>query len=152
MLLLVADPARDVGSERAGSGVTLLGYLDLFELSPEGRGSRSQVVFLRSMAVQYPQLRVRLIDVSGRSESERRNRVHDWGLAELRVEALTTGDAPGWAGATPTTVLLDASGETLARWEGFVAAAELDLTIQAGASRTGPAASRVLWPEPRSSP
>ena len=145
-LLLAASPAPDARSERDVAGATLLGYLDLLEQDRGGRGSRSQVVFLRSMAVQHPRLLVRLIDVSSLSTTRRRNRVRDWGLAGLRVEPFSGADAPGYEGVTPTTVLLDGGGAMIARWEGFATAAELDLAIRARVSNAEPTQSRVASP------
>ena len=115
--------------------LTLFSFLDLEEASRPGeRGSRSQAVFLRSLATQQPGLRLLLVDVSRSSPRERRNRVADWHLDDLRVVPLSAlGDTErGWfSGRAPETLLVLAPDTLVRRWVGFASAAQLDLAVRA---------------------
>jgi hypothetical protein len=125
------------GPAVAGSQLELLAFLDLAEPALEGRGSRSQAVFLRSMATQHPRLRLVLVDVSGQDARERRNRVADWHLDGLGVTPLAELDGParGWfSGRAPETLLLRPPDTVLRRWVGFASAATLDLALREAAS------------------
>jgi hypothetical protein len=138
-LLVAACGPPAAGTPRAALGrPALIGYLDLSE--PPGRaglGSRSQSVFLRSMAAQHPRLLLRVVDVSRLAEAERRNRAHDWELAGGSLERLAGAAHPWFRGVVPTTVLLDERGQRIERWEGFVGAAELDRAIRSLAQPGG---------------
>jgi hypothetical protein len=124
------------------AGLVLLSFLDLTEESRPGeRGSRSQAVFLRSMATQHPRLRVLLVDVSGSPPSEQRNRIADWHLDGLSVVGLgVLGEVErGWfTGRPPETLLVREPDTVLRRWMGFASAAQLDLALRAAADRTAP--------------
>ena len=121
--------------------LTLFSFLDLGEASRRGeRGSRSQAVFLRSMATQHPSLRLLVVDVSGSSPRERRNRVADWHLDDLRVVPLSAlGDTErGWfSGRAPETLLVLPPDTLVQRWVGFASAAQLDLALREAASPRG---------------
>jgi hypothetical protein len=120
------------------SELTLLAFLDLAEpVSLEGRGSRSQAVFLRSMVAQHPRLRLVLVDVSGQDARERSNRAADWHLDGLGVVPLAALDesARAWfSGRAPETLLLRTPDRVLRRWTGFASAAQLDLALREAAS------------------
>ena len=109
---------------------TLLGYLDLGDREGRARSSRSQAVFLRSIAVQHPGLRVRTVDVSGLAPAARRDRALAWDLAGLRPEPLSPRLEPWFRGVVPTVVLFDREGGLVQRWEGFVPAAVLGPLIR----------------------
>jgi hypothetical protein len=131
------------GRSDARGALTLLAFLDLAEPPLAGRGSRSQVVFLRSMAVQHPQLRLLLVDVSGQDARRLRSRAADWHLDDLRVVRLAALDGETrarFSGRAPETLLLRAPATLVRRWAGFASAAQLDLALrEASAPRRDPA-------------
>lgn len=109
----------------APAQASLVAALDLSEpAGTPGRGSRAQAVFLKSMATQHPTLRLSIVDVSGVSGRERRNRAADWGLEAWPIRA-----DPGF-GPSPATTLL-VGGEVRHQWTGFIDAATLDQAIEA---------------------
>jgi len=134
---------------------TLLAYLDLADDGRMGRSSRSQAVFLRSMAVQHPDLRVRVVDVSNLDPEARRDRSFDWNLRDLDLEPLSPKLDAWFRGTLPTVVLFDREGALVRRWEGFASAAELGPAIHDSldtrkqsffADRIERAVSRALLP------
>ena len=129
------------------SELTLLAFLDLAEGPLEGRGSRSQAVFLRSMAAQHPRLRLLVVDVSGQGTPEQRNRAADWqldGLPLVPLAALDEGTRGWFSGRAPTTLLLRDHTTLLRRWDGFASAAQLDLALRKAAPpRRAPADHRA---------
>ncbi len=102
------------------SGLLLVSLVDL-----QDQASRSQSVFLRSMARQYAEsgLRVILVDVSGLSAGQRAEVATRWHLGEIPLLG-TNGSFP-----TPTTLLFNA-GHLLSRWDGLVLPFELAGQIQ----------------------
>lgn len=130
------------GRAHAPGALTLLAFLDLAEAPFAGRGSRSQTVFLRSMAAQHPQLRLLIVDVSGQDARRLRSRAADWHLDGLRVVPLAALDGDArvrFSGRAPETLLLRAPDTLVRRWAGFASAAQLDLALrEASAPRRAP--------------
>jgi hypothetical protein len=125
-----------VGPASSRGELVLLAFLDLGEVAGPGRGSRSQAVFLRSMAAQHPQLRLLLVDVSGQEAGLRRSRAADWHLDALPVLPLSSLEErarSSFSGVAPETMLLRA-GTLLRRWRGFASAAELDRALREAAA------------------
>jgi hypothetical protein len=94
-------------------------------INPKYDVSRSQVVFLRSMARQFAEsgLQVMLVDVSGLSDSELINLSQSWHLGDISLmgKSLNT--------TTPTTLLFN-DGILYSHWEGMVLPIDFALTLQ----------------------
>jgi hypothetical protein len=110
------------------------------EASADGDPSRAQIVFLRSMQTQHARFGLRVIVVdaaelagAGRpSRGELVNYTYDWNL-DPSIDVL--GDDGTYArhftvDHAPTTFLIGPDGIVHRRWDGFVPAAELDLSIR----------------------
>jgi len=129
-LLVLITLALQLRSDLPSVESTLLAYLDLADDRRSG-SSRSQIVFLRSMAAQHPGLRVRVIDVSNLDPESRRNRSFDWSLSDLDLEPMSPKLDAWFRGTLPTVVLFDQEGAMVRRWDGFASAAELGPAIRA---------------------
>ena len=98
----------------------LVGLVD-----PHDEASRSQVVFLRSMARQFANsgLRVVMVDVSGLVEAERANLSYDWHMDEIPLLAGPTDlEAP--------LTLLYVDGSPQYAWDGVALPYTLAVTLQ----------------------
>jgi hypothetical protein len=146
---LAGSPVRggEVSLERLRGHVVLLSFLNSRgEATPEGDPSRAQIVFLRSMQTQHARfgLRVIIVDAAelagaGRpSRNELVNYTYDWNLdpaiAVLRDDG--TRARRFAVENAPTTFLIGPDGVLHARWDGFVPAAQLDLSIRQLEGRT----------------
>jgi len=120
---LLAKLAVSLGSLyplAAETEALLVGLID-----PQDEVSRSQVVFLRSMARQFAGsgLRVILVDVSGLSGAERVNLAHNWHLGDIPLISNTAKIS------TPATYIFD-QGSLQSHWEGLALPSELALSLQ----------------------
>jgi hypothetical protein len=110
------------------------------EASADGDPSRAQIVFLRSMQTQHARFGLRVIVVdaaelagAGRpSRNDLVNYTYDWNLDPALA---VLGDDGAYARRfavddAPTTFLIGPDGIVQRRWDGFVPAAELDLSIR----------------------
>ena len=129
----------EVSLARLRGHVVLLSFLDLRADTTTNEPSRAQIVFLRSMHTQHTRfgLRVILVDTAKQSRSELINDSYDWNLG---TAIAVVGDDGTLArrfgvGQAPTTFLIGPNGVVRKRWDGFVAAAQLDFAIRALESR-----------------
>ncbi len=140
---LAGRPVRggEVSLEHLRSHVVLLSFLNSrAEATPEGDPSRAQIVFLRSMQTQHERFGLRVIVVdaaelagAGRpSQNDLVNFTYNWNLdpeiAVLRDDG-TLAQRFGVEQA-PTTFLIGPDSVVRERWDGFVPAARLDLSIR----------------------
>jgi hypothetical protein len=140
---LAGVPVRggEVSLERLRGHVVLVSFLNSrAEATPAGDPSRAQIVFLRSMQRQHERLGLRVIVVdaaelagAGRpSRNDLVNYTYDWNLdpviAVLRDDR-TLARRFGVKQA-PTTFLIGPDGVVRSRWDGFVLAAQLDLSLR----------------------
>ena len=105
------------------------------------RSSRSQVVFLRSIRVQYSidALAIMLVDAApstgdvSAGQLDLLNLTYDWDLDALPLLVDPGAEVQRLYGVTqtPTTVLIDTNGRMLQRWNGYAPVAQLDIAIQA---------------------
>jgi hypothetical protein len=113
----ILDSLKSLAKE---SEVLLVGLVN-----PKDDSSRSQVVFLRSMAVQFAEfgLSVILVDVSGLSDAELINLSHSWHLGDIPLlgKFLSTSQ--------PALYLFN-NGNLKSRWDGFALPSDLALTVQ----------------------
>ena len=116
---LIASLARD-HVDLIGTGTALISFVD-----PQDELSRSQSVFLRSMAEQYGDqgLQVLLVDVTNLTEAQRVEVANRWHLGALPFLGTTA------ALTTPVTLLLD-SGSLQAYWHGLALPSDLVQQIQ----------------------
>jgi hypothetical protein len=140
---LAGIPVRggEVSLERLRGHVVLVSFLNSrAEATPAGDPSRAQIVFLRSMQRQHERLGLRVIVVdaaelagAGRpSRNDLVNYTYDWNLdpviAVLRDDR-TLARRFGVKQA-PTTFLIGPDSVVRSRWDGFVPAAQLDLSLR----------------------
>jgi hypothetical protein len=131
----------EISLARLHGHVVLVSFLNSrAEASADGDPSRAQIVFLRSMQTQHARFGLRVIVVdaaelagAGRpSRGELVNYTYDWNL-DPSIDVL--GDDGTYArhftvDHAPTTFLIGPDGIVHRRWDGFVPAAELDLSIR----------------------
>jgi hypothetical protein len=149
---LAADAVRGgrVSLEGLRGHVALLSFLNSrADATTDGDPSRAQIVFLRSMQRQHERfgLRVVVVDASelaGAGRSSRNdlvNYTYDWHLDPAIAVVPDDGSFARRFGVedAPTTFLIGKGGVVRDRWDGFVAAARLDLAIRRleGRSPTG---------------
>jgi hypothetical protein len=131
----------EVSLERLRGHVVLVSFLNSrAEARPEGDPSRAQIVFLRSMQTQHERFGLRVIVVdaaelagAGRpSRNDVVNYTYNWNLD--RTIAVLTDDGSRArlfaVESAPTTFLIGPDGVVRERWDGFVPAAQLDLSIR----------------------
>ena len=120
--------------------VVLLSFLDLRADTTENAPSRAQIVFLRSMETQHARfgLRVILVDTAKQSRNELVNDTYDWNLDPAIAVLGDDGGLVRRYGVrrAPTTFLIGRSGVVRKRWDGFVAAAQLDFAVRASEGRS----------------
>ena len=125
----------DVNLARLRGHVVLLSFLDLRADTSQNEESRSQVVFLRSMRTQHTRfgLRIILVDTARQSRNELVNDTYDWNLDPAIAVLADDGTLTRRFGVhrAPTTFLIGRNGVVRRRWDGFAAAAQLDLAIRA---------------------
>jgi peroxiredoxin len=125
----------DVSLARLRGHVVLLSFLDLRADTNQNEASRSQIVFLRSMRTQHTRsgLRVILVDTARQSRNELVNDTYDWNLEPAIAVLADDGTLSRRFGVhrAPTTFLIGWDGVVRRRWDGFAAAAQLDLAIRA---------------------
>jgi peroxiredoxin len=140
---LVSSAVRggSVSLDRLHGHVVLLSFLNTrADATPEGDPSRAQIVFLRSMQRQHARFGLRVIVVdaaelagAGRpSRNDLVNYTYDWNL-EPAIAVLADDGTYARRFAVedvPTTFLIRPDGVVRERWDGFVPAARLDLTIR----------------------
>jgi hypothetical protein len=146
---LVGSAVRggEVSLARLRGHVVLLSFLNSRgEATREGDPSRAQIVFVRSMQTQHARFGLRVIVVdaaelagAGRpSRDDLVNYTYDWNLdpaiAVLRDDG--THARRFAVQNAPTTFLIGPDGVLRARWDGFVPAAQLDLSIRQLEGRT----------------
>jgi peroxiredoxin len=124
----------EVDLARLRRHVVLLSFLDLRADTNENEASRAQIVFLRSMHTQHARfgLRVVVVDTARESRNELVNDTYDWNL-DRRIAVLADNGALArrfGVHRSPTTFLIGPKGGVRRRWDGFVAAAQLDLAIR----------------------
>jgi hypothetical protein len=146
---LVGSAVRggEVSLERLRGHVVLLSFLNSRgEATPAGDPSRAQIVFLRSMQTQHARFGLRVIVVdaaelagAGRpSRNDLVNYTYDWNL-DPAIAVLGDDGTRARRFAVeqaPTTFLIGPDGVVHERWDGFVPAAELDLSIRPLEGRT----------------
>jgi hypothetical protein len=131
----------EVSLERLRGRVVLVSFLNSrAEATAEGDPSRAQIVFLRSMQRQHERfgLRVIVVDAAELAGARRPSRndlvnyTYDWNLdPAIAVLGDDGADARRFAvDDAPTTFLIDSDGVVQRRWDGFVPAAQLDLSIR----------------------
>jgi hypothetical protein len=131
----------EVSLERLRGHVVLVSFLNSrAEATREGDPSRAQIVFLRSMQTQHERfgLRVIVIDAAelagaGRpSRNDLVNYTYDWNLDSAIAVLRDDGTLARRFGVeqAPTTFLVGPDGVVHERWDGFVPAARLDLSIR----------------------
>ena len=121
MIALLLAAACGSDCEPGTGRPTLQVWLDLAEPTGTRMQSRSQAVFVRSMARQHD-LTVRIHDTSG--DPRATTLAADLGLSAGWLAA----PAPG--AAAPVVWLRDADGCVLHRWDGFASAAQLDTALR----------------------
>lgn len=126
-------PVDVLGGDLVGQ-VVLVGFVNA-QAGGSGRDlSRSQIVFLKSMAQQYEPLGVRvvLVDTSGADAQMLARAASNWQLGAIPLLPDTGALAAGF-GVTqsPVTLLIGADGLTLRRWDRFAAAQDLAFALQA---------------------
>ena len=139
-----------ISLDRLRGHVVLLSFLNSrAEATLGGDPSRSQLVFLRSMQRQHARLGLHVIVVdasalagAGRpSRNDLVNFTYDWHLDSAIAVLADDGALARRFGVekAPTTFLIGPDGVVRERWDGFVPAARLDLTIRRleGRSATG---------------
>jgi hypothetical protein len=140
---LAGKAVRDgeVNLERLHGHVVLVSFLNSrAEATADGDPSRAQIVFLRSMQTQHARfgLRVIIVDAAelagaGRpSRDDLVNYSYDWNL-DPAIAVLTDDGTRARRFAVdeaPTTFLIGPDGVVRERWDGFVPAAQLDLSIR----------------------
>ena len=120
----------------APGAVTLVSFLSTRPDTAD-TPSRSQAVALVSLATQYGArgLRVAIVDDSSApaGNSALTNTVYDWQLGPVALLADPRHDAADRYGVTapPTSYLVSASGNVLARWSGYVLTSSAAATITA---------------------
>jgi hypothetical protein len=140
---LLGKAVRDgeVSLERLRGHVVLVSFLNSrAEATVDGDPSRAQIVFLRSMQTQHARFGLRVIVVdaaelagAGRqSRNDLVNYTYDWNLNPAIAVLADDGTyARGFAVEdVPTTFLIGPDGILHRRWDGFVPAAQLDLSIR----------------------
>jgi peroxiredoxin len=122
--------------------LTLLGFISPgAATSDSAQASRSQIVFLKSMAEQYTDQGLRVVIVASATpaqparltESELLNFSYDWALdaIPLLVDSDEAEAARAYGvGQLPTTFLIGPDGLVVQRWDGYASAAQLALAIQ----------------------
>ena len=124
----------DVNLARLRGHVVLLSFLDLRADTNQNEASRAQIVFLRSMRTQHTRfgLRVILVDTARQSRNELVNDTYDWNLDPAIALLGDDGSRARRFGVrrVPATFLIGRDGRVRERWEGFVPAARLDLSIR----------------------
>jgi hypothetical protein len=140
---LVGKAVRDgeVSLERLRGHVVLVSFLNSrAEATPEGDPSRAQIVFLRSMQTQHARFGLRVIvvdaaELAGAGKPSRNdlvNYTYDWNL-DPAIDVLGDNGKHARSFAVedaPTTFLIGSDGIVHRRWDGFVPAAQLDLSIR----------------------
>jgi hypothetical protein len=140
-LLGQAVRGGEVSLERLRGHVVLVSFLNSrAEATADGDPSRAQIVFLRSMQTQHARFGLRVIVVDAAelagadrpSRNELVNYTYDWNL-DPAIAVL--GDDGTRARrfaveSAPTTFLIGPDGIVDQRWDGFVPAARLDLSIR----------------------
>jgi hypothetical protein len=120
----------------ASGAVTLVSFLST-QPDTADSPSRSQAVALVSLATQYGTrgLRVAIVDDSSTPAgiSTLQNTGYDWQLGPVSLLADPRHDAADRYGVTasPTSYLVSASGNILARWSGYVLTSTAAATITA---------------------
>jgi len=131
----------EVSLRRLRRHVVLVSFLNSrAEATIEGDPSRAQIVFLRSMRTQHDRFGLRVIVVdaaelagAGRpSRNDLVNYTYDWNLDSVVAVLRDDGTFARRFGVeqAPTTFLIGPDGVVLLRWDGFVPAAQLDLSIR----------------------
>lgn len=129
----VPAPLGVLGSEYSeyGGQVIVLGFVNAQADGSERDLSRSQIVFLKSIAQQYENIRVILVDTSGADEQTRIHAGYNWRLGAIPLLADSGGIAAAFAVTqSPTTVLIGEDGMILRRWDRFAAAQDLAFALQ----------------------
>jgi peroxiredoxin len=130
----------EVSLARLRGHVVLLSFVDLRADTNENQASRAQIVFLRSMQTQHTRfgLRVILIDTARQSRNQLVNDTYDWNLSPAVAVLGDDGTLGRRFGVhrAPTTFLIGRGGIVRRRWDGFVAAAELDFALRAAEGRS----------------
>jgi hypothetical protein len=131
----------EVSLDRLRGHVILVSFLNSrAEARADGDPSRAQIVFLRSMQTQHARFGLRVIVVdaaelagAGRpSRNDLVNYTYDWNL-DPAIAVLTDDGSHARRFAVeeaPTTFLIGTDGIVHQRWDGFVPAAQLDLSIR----------------------
>ena len=103
--------------------------------------SRAQVVFLRSMATQYRNLRIVIVDTSRSSRKALVNYTYDWALPRAISVLADDGSLARRyrVRRVPTTFLIGRNGRIADRWDAYVPPARLAFAI--AASMRTPSAS-----------
>jgi peroxiredoxin len=138
----------EVSLARLRGHLVLLSFLDLRADTSTNEPSRAQIVFLRSMQRQHAHLGLRVIlvdaaELAGATQShdELVNDTYDWNLDPAIAVVGDDGALARRFGVhqAPTTFLIGRRGVVRERWDGFAAAAQLDLAMRAveGRSATG---------------
>lgn len=143
-----AAPAFTLANARGGElaldltqGPTLLSFIWPGTANDEAaQASRSQVVFIKSMAEQYTDQGLQVLLVASATQSQPAigdahallNFSYDWNLDQvpLLIDDGTVARSYG-VRELPTTLLIDEAGRVAQRWEGYAGAAQLALAIQA---------------------
>jgi hypothetical protein len=131
----------NVSLARLRGHVVLVSFLNSrAEATPEGDPSRAQIVFLRSMQTQHERFGLRVIVVdaaelagAGRpSRNDLVNYTYDWNLDPAIAVLRDDGTFARRFGVeqAPTTFLIGPDSVVRERWDGFVPAARLDLSIR----------------------
>jgi hypothetical protein len=140
---LVGSAVRggEISLDRLRGHIVLVSFLNSrAEATVEGDPSRAQIVFLRSMQRQHERLGLRVIVVdaaelagAGRpSGNDLVNYTYDWNLDRAIAVLRDDGTLARRFGVerAPTTFLIGRDGVVHERWDGFVPAARLDLSIR----------------------
>jgi hypothetical protein len=146
---LAATAARGgkVSLDRLRGHVVLLSFLNSrAEATREGDPSRAQIVFLRSMEKQHERFGLRVIvvdaaELAGAGKPSRNdlvNYTYDWNLDPAIAVLADNGTVARRFAVEkpPTTFLIGRGGVVRERWDGFVPAARLDLSIRRLEGRT----------------
>jgi peroxiredoxin len=138
-LAATAVRGGDVSIARLRGHVLLLSFVDLRADANTNAPSRAEIVFLSSMQKQHARYGVRLIlvDTATENRDELINDTYDWNLDPAIA---VVGDHDVFARRfgvhrAPTTFLIGRRGVVRKRWDGFVAAAQLDFAIRAAEGR-----------------